>query len=1083
MPRLHPAVLAVLALFAFAALPAAASGADAAPRWNMALRSFPTTLVPGSAPDAGVDATNAIPQYSAVITNAGAGTASGPISVTATLPPGIVLAPGVEAVIKASGHEEGECGSPSPEEVTCEIEPSVPSGGFLLVAIPLAISESAPTPAVTQLTVSGGGAPAVSRTLSSAVGGPPPPFGFLESSHGAGGITADAGGLDANLAGSHPYSVLLEDNFAAQQILNQPRPVEDLRDLELQLPRGLAINPQAMDVHCGEAELGIQKSSESCPLASQVGQISIETVLGGIEPGTFPLYDIQPPRGVAAEFGFNVLGTLIHIQGGLDGSFHLTGGSSEILAKYTVLGIQVELWGDPSDPAHDGYRRGHGCLASSCPVPPAEANEVPFVTMPTSCGEPLTLGATAVSWQGTTATRATTFSDVEGGALEMEGCNALAFEPTIESKATTNAAESPSGLDFKIHQPQNEAIEGRATAALKDARVTLPEGMVVNPAGANGLGACSEEQIGYAPVEGKIQFETSPASCPNAAKIGTVEVTTPLLDHPLPGAVYVAKPFANPFGSLLALYLAIEDEESGIVAKLAGKVEPDPQTGRLTAAFAENPELPVNDIALHMFNGANAPLQTPITCGTKTTTTTLTPWSTPEGADAHPSDSFQTSVGCSPSEAAAPTDFSFSAGTVSPLSASYSPFVLRLARKDGTQHLTGIEMTLPEGLVGKLAGIPYCPEPAIALAQSREAPEKGKEEISSPACPATSEVGTVQVTAGSGISPIPVSGHAYLAGPYKGAPLSMVVIVPAVAGPFDLGTVVDRVALHVGEYDARIHAVADPLPTIRDGIPLDVRTIALKLDRSGFMLNPSSCEAMAIEGSVSTQTGQSAPLKNRFQVGECGRLGFKPKLKISLKGRTTRSGHPALKAVVTMPQGGANLASIQVALPHSEFLDQGNLDQVCTQGDLKAATCPTRAIYGHVKVWTPLLDQPLEGPVYLGVGFGYELPALVAELNGQLRLLSKGKVDTDKQDGLRNTFEAVPDAPVGRIVLEMKGGPKYGLLENSENICRKTQRAIANFTAANGKVVHLRPKIANSCKRKHRKHRKHRGHKRKRGRQ
>jgi hypothetical protein len=323
----------------------------------------------------------------------------------------------------------------------------------------------------------------------------------------------------------------------------------------------------------------------------------------------------------------------------------------------------------------------------------------------------------------------------------------------------------------------------------------------------------------------------------------------------------------------------------------------------------------------------------------------------------------------------------------------------------------------------------------------------------------------VNVTAGSGSSPYPVSGHAYLAGPYKGAPLSLVVIVPAVAGPFDLGNVVDRVALIVGEYDARIHAVADPLPTIREGIPLDVRSIELKLDRSQFTLNPTSCEAKAIEGSVSTQAGQTAPLSNRFQVGNCERLAFKPSLKLSLKGGTKKTGHPSVKAVVTYPQQGdyANIARAQVSLPHSEFLDQGNIAKACTKPVVQAGACPAKSIYGRAKAWTPLLGKPLEGPVYLVGGYGYKLPALVAELNGQIRLLLVGKIDTGENKGIRNTFEAVPDAPVSRFVLELKGGKKYGLLENSEDVCKKVQKAQVSFKAQNGRALMMKPTITNNC--------------------
>ncbi len=1070
-------------------------GSAGGPRWHISQRTFPTVLERGSVAG-GNSAINAVPEYSTIISNVGAGAAgeprpdgtSEPIVVTETLPPGVTTVPSLAPKVEAKA-----CEVPSPREVVCEIDEAIYSGQETFVAVPLEVSESAPSPATVRVEVSGGGAPPAATTFTGAVGAAPPAFGYLEGAQGLFGGATSESGLDANLAGSHPYTAVLEANFNTQKKGTLPLPVQELNNLKMQLPQGLVVNPQAPTELCSEAELSSLQSVANgiggCGRASQVGAITFNTFVAGIQPVRTPLYAMQAPPGVAAEFGFNLLHTLVHIQGGLDGSFRLVGGSSDILAKYPLLGIKIEFWGDPGDPNHDPTRRGNGGCgnnAGGCSLTAAEANKVPLLTMPTSCGEPLGLNSSAVSWEGGADARSVNFTGAEGGAFQTAGCNSLSFGPTIRSRATTNAAESPSGLEFSIHQPQHEDIEGRSNATLKDAHVSLPEGMTLNPAAANGLDACSEEQIGYAPDGPKVQFTITPQNCPAAAKVGTLEVKTPLLDHKLPGAVYVAKPFDNPFGSLLAIYLAVEDEESGIVAKLAGKVEPDPQTGRLSAIFTENPELPLEEIELHFFSGEHGVLTTPISCGAHETTSTLTPWSTPEGADAHPSDSFQTTVGCAASEAAAPTDYSFTAGTVSPLSGAFSPFVLRIARKDGTQHLTGVDMTLPEGLTGKAAGVPYCPEAAIAQAKSREAPEKGKDEIASPSCPSASELGTVQVTAGSGIGPIPVSGHVYWAGPYKGAPLSMVAIVPAVAGPFDLGTVVTRVALHVGLYDARIHAVSDPLPTILDGIPLDVRSVELKLDRSGFTLNPTSCEAKAIEGSASTQAGQSVPLSNRFQVGECGRLGFKPKLKIALKGGTRRSAHPALRAEVTMPPGGANIARAQVGLPHSEFLDQGNLDKVCTQGNLNAGTCPAGAVYGHVKAWTPLFDQPLEGPVYLGVGFGYKLPALVAELNGQVRVLLKGKVDTTKKAGLRNTFELVPDAPVEKFVLQMKGGKKYGLLENSENICSRTQRAAVQFNAQNGAVVNLHPKIANSCKRRkhrrHKRHSKHGRHKHKRGR-
>ncbi len=1055
---------ALVALAAtFSAILATGADATALPAWRITQIAAPSTFKPGSSAPAQPSAGEASPQYEVVFTNVGGGTENGEITVTDELPAGVSFSTNLPEL------NRHPCDAPVGQTVTCHSTQPQPPGEYNVLSVPVSISLQAIGPVENRVTVSGANTGVVTSVIKTPVSDDPPDFDLLPGQEGIGG-TADAeNGLADTQAGSHPFGVTLETNVtvkkregvvSAQSIV----PAEPLRSIGFNLPAGFVVNPQATPKLCTEAQLNSKNNGEGCPAESQVGNISINFGnLVGVGPGGLSLYNMQPPHGKAAELGFNLLGTLVHITGGVNGNFHLVARSTDILAKVGILGARVSLWGDPSDERHDHRRNGNGC--SQCSVPPMEK---PFLTMPTACHEPLPIGVSVSSWLGTEAEGSVLMEDLEGNPLETEGCNALSYAPEISSQATTNVADAPTGLTFAIRQAQNESITGLAPAALKDARVTLPEGMTVNAAAANGLSSCSEEQVGYQPSEGKVRFDIAPQSCPNAAKVGTLEVTTPLLGHKLPGSIYVAKPFDNPFGSLLALYLSIEDEESGVIVKLGGKVEPDPSTGQLTATFTENPQLPLEAIELQFFNGPAAALKTPLTCGTKTTTTTMTPWSTPEGVDTHPTGEFKTEVpavagACPSSEVEAPAAFNFTAGTASPLAGAYSPFVLRLVRRDGTQHIAGIDTTLPEGLVGKLAGVPYCPESAIALAKSREAPEQGKVEQASPSCPAASEVGTVQVTAGAGITPIPVGGHVYLAGPYKGAPLSFVVIVPAVAGPFDLGSVVNRVALNVGEYTSQIHAVSDPLPTIIQGIPLDVRSIDLKLTRPGFSLNPTSCEAKAIEGAVITQAGQAAPLNNRFQVGECGALAFKPKLKISLKGSTKRTGHPALKAVLSMPAGGANIAKAQVGLPHGEFLDNGHIGTVCTQPQLKAQTCPAGSIYGKAKAWTPLLDQPLEGPVYLGTGFGHKLPDLVADLNGQIRVLVHGRVDTDKRHGIRNTFEAVPDAPVSRFVLEMKGGKK-GLLVNSENTCRKAQKAEVDFTAQNGKVQTFEAPIANGCK-------------------
>jgi hypothetical protein len=375
---------------------------------------------------------------------------------------------------------------------------------------------------------------------------------------------------------------------------------------------------------------------------------------------------------------------------------------------------------------------------------------------------------------------------------------------------------------------------------------------------------------------------------------------------------------------------------------------------------------------------------------------------------------------------------------------------------------------LPPGLVGKLAGIPYCPQSAIVQAEGRSHPGDGAVEQASPSCPAASRVGSVRVGAGVGPSPFFVPGNVYLAGPYKGAPLSLAIVTPAVAGPFDLGVVVVRAALVVNPETTQITARSDPLPTILQGIPLDVRSVALKMDRQGFTLNPTNCSAMTLSGTATSTGGQGAALASPFQVGGCKGLDFAPKLSLRVFGKTNRNAKPRLRAVLEMKRGEANIRRAQVNLPHSEFLEQGHLKDICTRVQFNAGgghgeQCPKSSIYGQAKAITPLLDQPLSGNVYLRSS-SHKLPDLVAALNGQIDVELDGKTDSGPNQGLRNTFEVVPDAPVSKFILELKGGKK-GLLVNSENLCAPGAKttAIAHFVGQNGKVSNFKPKVANQC--------------------
>jgi hypothetical protein len=1087
--------MAVLSVALLGLLPWGASAATpAAPAWTIEAVPFPSAFQANTVD--GVPFKNG-PGYLIEAYNVGGEQASGTFTVTDTLPKGLLPAPAFPAT---GGYGRGgntpliqmSCSAVG-RKVTCTggTEGSVEPGGTVNVVVPVKVEAGATGTLVNSVAIEGGGAAKVEAKTPTPVSAEPSPFGFIDGP-GLYGSATNADGSAATQAASHPYQLTVAGmNLTVNPSGGKVRGAGGgLREATVELPAGIVVNPQAA-TRCKESEL--ETPGAGCPASSQVGIVALTLSVGedlGQGVAKRALYNMVPPAGVPAAFGLEVVtGSYVHLLGGVrsDGSFTLTASGKDVLARVPVLGVRTSLWGEPSAESHDRQRAE--CLVnqnkSDCSVP---RTGQAFVTLPSACGGPLKTGARIGDWidPGAFVESSYLSSDREGNPVGVSGCAAPDFTPTIEARPTTAQGESPSGLDFELRQPQHEGFEELATASLKNTTVALPVGLALNPSAAGGRDACSAAQIGLVTAVGQmpIRYREEPAHCPDASKLGTFTADTPLLDHRLQGAVYLAKPFDNPFGSLLGIYLVLEDEATGIIAKLAGRVEADAATGQLRTTVQESPQFPLSEVALHLYGGARGALITPIACGAHTTDATLTPWSTPEGADAHSSDSFQISGSCASSEAAAPKDYGFAAGAASPLSGAYSPFVLKLTRADGTQRLSGLDVDLPAGLTGKLAGIPYCPEAGIARAQARSNPEDGKLEQADPSCPAASEVGRATVAAGSGPSPFYVTGHAYLAGPYKGAPLSMVVITPAVAGPFDLGVVEVRVAVYVDAETARIHAVSDPLPTILDGIPLDVRSIALSLDRPNFTLNPTSCEAKSVTAQVTTQVGQSASVANRFQVGECGRLKFKPKMKLTLKGATRRTGHPALKAVVTYPNKGAyaNIARAQVALPHSEFLDQGNIGKACTKPVLLAKACPKKSIYGKAKAWTPLFEKPLEGPVYLVGGYGYKLPALVAELDGQVRVLLVGKVDTGKSKGIRNTFEAVPDAPVSRFVLQMKGGKKYGLLENSEELCAREQRANARFVAQNGRVAQLRPRISVQCgKKKGKKHQGSKGHGRSKG--
>ena len=541
--------------------------------------------------------------------------------------------------------------------------------------------------------------------------------------------------------------------------------------------------------------------------------------------------------------------------------------------------------------------------------------------------------------------------------------------------------------------------------------------------------------------------------------------------EPIPGDVYLLKPHAGdlPVGGgnqegKFRLLIQLENERYGVNFKLPGVATADPQTGQLTAVFTQNPQLPASHLTVNLKPGPRAPLASPPTCGKFDTSSTLVPWSTPGTPDAHPSASFDLASGpnggaCPASASARPFAPTISAGTDSASAGHPSPFTLRIDRADGEKELGSLDLTLPPGLSAKLAGVPACPDAALATAATRT----GAAEQANPTCPA-SRIGSVKVGAGPGTNPFIANGNAYLAGPYKGAPMSVAVITPAVAGPFDLGAIVTRNALFLNPETAQAHVVSDPLPQILDGIPLRLRSIVVKLDRPDFTLNPTNCTATSINATLTSTDGTASSPSQFFQAGGCKDLGFKPSLKLALKGSVSRRSHPSLKATLTARPGDANIASAQVKLPKSAFLDNAHIGTPCTRPQFTAKQCPASSVVGYASATTPLLGYELTGSVYLRSNPAHKLPDLVVGFNGPasqpIEIELAGKTDSVK-GALRNTFEAVPDVPVTKFSLTLFGGKK-GLIEMSSGFCA-APKAEVKFTGQNGMESNSKPKVAAKC--------------------
>ncbi len=946
-------------------------------------------------------------------------------------------------------------------------------------------------------------------------------FGLLP---GAEGFDLTARELDGSIddqAATHPYTLTTTVAFDRQGAFSDG----DVRSIDIARPSGLIENPAAVS-QCSVAQFNTPRSSpfqqslsgESCPNASQIGTVAVRSSLGPVR--TFGVFNLTPSPGFPAAIGASPFGMPIVFRAGIDssaGEYRLSLRAENISQQLSISDLTMTFWGNPWLVGHD--RERGNCLNEEDPAdyfgtdavlerePQTKPETPPFyepgtcsvgnpkayppvayLTLPTACSGPMVSTATVTSWQQPAPpSRVSLSHDEAGQPLPLLGCDPRSVEREGASVVpTSDRASSATGLDFRIDRnqdpllfnftPTGRLIPGiRAPSQIRKAVVKMPEGMTINPSVAAGLGVCSP--AGY---EAETAISAPGAGCPNADKIGEVSVETPLFAAPIAGSLFIASPYDNPFGTLLALYLVAKDPARGVVIKLAGRVDADPASGRLVATFDQLPQLPYSRFSVRFREGQRSPLATPAACGSYTTQIDLSPWLDP-GLSFGNTVPFQLNAGIGGAPCpSGPAPFTPQAagGTMNRNAGSYSPFYLHLTRGDGEQEITSYSATLPPGLLGRIAVVPFCPEAAIEAAKRNS----GFAETEHPSCPEASKIG--HTTAGYGLGNVLAyaPGNLYLAGPYHGSPLSVVAVDSATVGPFDLGVIIVRSAIRVDPLTAQLSidsSGSDPIPHILDGIPLHLRDIRVYMDRPNLMVNPTSCERFTLGSTLSgsgadfasSADDTTASVGDPFQVSFCSSLDFKPRIELRMKGGTRRGQYPSLVATVTPRPGEANIGTAQVTLPPTIFLAQNHIDAICGRSQSAAGKCPPGSIYGQARALTPLMDEPLEGPVYLRASDN-KLPDLVAQLTGRgVRVDVVGRIDS-RNGGMRASYETLPDAPVSKFVLTLDGGRKHGLLVNSDNTC-KGATGLARMSGQNNLGVVLKPAVVNSkCNRKAKK-RKH----------
>jgi hypothetical protein len=873
--------------------------------------------------------------------------------------------------------------------------------------------------------------------------------------------STDSDGSTATQAGTHPYEFTARFIFKTTFQGSEAEPDGRLRDVDVELPPGIVGNPSASVVSkCPrpdfDARLKGQPYNPRCPPSSQVGLATVT-----LEPNFYvqlPIYNLVPPPNVPVQFGIGFTRVVAYLDANVHpvagGSYNIIVDSRDIVSS-GLMGVSATFWGDPAEASHDVVRDpvGENELTRNNDVPSGLAPK-PFLSLPTSCSVALPFVVNVSSWEDPLMVPFTGFAvstDEEDNPVVMEGCSKLGFEPSVEAQSGSATTKSSTGLAIDVKAPQNEEPNGLREADLKDVSVTLPAGMAVSPSAANGLEACSEGQLGVTGRENTLLFNESPATCPAGSKVGAVEVVTPVLEHPLQGELYLAQQDANPFGSLIALYLVAEG--SGVLVKRAGEVQLNPQNGQITATFLNNPQVPISEIKVHTFEGPKASLITPAGCGTYAASTHLTGWN---GSVTAPSSQPAFAINGNCNQGFKPE---FTAGTTDDQAGAFSPFTVAFSRQDSEQLIGDASVETPPGLSAVLPYVQRCPEP----------------QASNATCGPESQIGHATVAVGPGPEPFYAPANVFLTGPYGGAPFGLSIVARAKAGPFDLGTVVVRARVSIDPHTTQVIVTPDSggpfaIPTILKGIPLDLRLANITIERPGdgpFLFNPTSCSPSSVTATMTSTTGTITPVSSPFQVTGCAKLPFKPVFTASTQAHTSKGHGASLTVKITKKPGEANLHKADIQLPIALPARLTTLQKACTevQFNTDPASCPAGSVIGTAKLTTPVLSVPVTGPAILVSHGGAAFPDVEFVLQGEgVTVIVDGATDIKK--GITySKFETAPDQPFSSFETRFPEGPYSVLATNiparaKGSLCSQGLTMPTSLTGQNGTVLTQTTKIA-----------------------